>query len=137
MFWLDAALRVGWVNRAWEELTGQPAESVIGPALRVVRPERGGEPADLAASLVPPPEVVAGRPAGTRALFLNAERRTTLAADRILALSRPGGRPARRSSARCASRAILPACPIRRPTSSASASWSCGTECIGRSDSSP
>ena len=73
MFWLDAALRVGWVNRAWEARTGQPAESVTGLPCASYGPTAAGAPADTAASLVPPPEVVAGRPAGTRALFLNAE----------------------------------------------------------------
>ena len=72
MFWLDAALRVTWVNRAWEELTGQPAESVVGMASGSYGPSVAGEPADIAASLVPPPEVVAGQPAGTLTLFLHA-----------------------------------------------------------------
>ena len=26
IFWLDPALKLSWVNRAWEQLTGYPAE---------------------------------------------------------------------------------------------------------------
>ncbi len=72
MFWLDAGLRVSWVNRAWEELTGQPAESVMGLACASYGPSVAGEPADIAATLLPPPEAVAGQPAGTLTLFLHA-----------------------------------------------------------------
>ena len=44
MFWLDAALRVGWVNQAWEALTGHPAESVVGSGLRPHGPTRRASP---------------------------------------------------------------------------------------------
>ncbi|QEH36028.1 Nitrogen assimilation regulatory protein [Aquisphaera giovannonii] len=68
MFWLDPALRIVWVNRAWEALTGQSAEAVIGRTCGAHGPDRGGDPIELAASLSPPPEALAGAPAGTTAL---------------------------------------------------------------------
>src|SRR5262245_42902712 len=73
MFWLDGALHVSWVNRAWEELTGLPASSVLGLACGSHGPSKAGEPADIAASLVPPREVVAGEPTGTLTLFLHSD----------------------------------------------------------------
>ena len=73
MFWLDAALRVSWVNRAWEELTGWVADSVMGLACASYGPSLAGEPSDIAASLVPPPEAVAGQPSGTLTLLLQAD----------------------------------------------------------------
>ena len=137
MFWLDAALRVGWVNRAWEELTGQPAESMIGSALcrRTARARRRAG----RHRRKPRPSAGGGRRPARRYAgpLLECRRRTALAADRVLAVSRPGRRPARDPRSGARAERILPACPIRRPTSSASASWSCGTGCIGRSDSSP
>jgi DNA-binding NtrC family response regulator len=73
MFWLDGALHVSWVNRAWEELTGLPASSVLGLACGSHGPSKAGDPADIAASLVPPREVVAGEPTGTLTLLLHSD----------------------------------------------------------------
>ncbi len=72
MFWLDQALRVTWVNRAWEGLTGQSAESILGQTCVGYGPSAPGEPADLAASFVPPREAVSGEPAGSLTLILHA-----------------------------------------------------------------
>jgi PAS domain S-box-containing protein len=72
MFWLDQALRVTWVNRAWEGLTGLPAESLLGQTCAAFGPTEAGEPADVAASLVPPPEAVAGQPSGSLTVILHA-----------------------------------------------------------------
>ncbi len=72
IFWLDAELKLIWVNRAWELLTGYPAESVLGLACQAHSPTREGDLADLAASFYPPPESLAGQPAGTSALILHA-----------------------------------------------------------------
>ncbi len=72
MFWLDPSLRVSWVNRAWEGLTGHPAESILGQTCASYGPIASGDPADLAASFVPPPEAVDGQPCGSLTLILHA-----------------------------------------------------------------
>jgi len=72
MFWLDQALRVTWVNRAWEGLTGHRAESLLGQTCAAYGPTEAGEPADVAASFVPPPEAVAGQPSGSLTVILHA-----------------------------------------------------------------
>ena len=72
MFWLDQALRVVWVNRAREGLTGHPAESLVGQTCAAYGPTESGEPADVAASFVPPPEAVAGQPSGSLTVILHA-----------------------------------------------------------------
>ena len=61
-----------WVNRAWEGLTGQSAESIVGQTCVGCGPSEAGEPADLAASFVPPREAVSGEPAGSLTLILLA-----------------------------------------------------------------
>jgi DNA-binding NtrC family response regulator len=71
IFWLDSALKVIWVNRAWEKLTGYPAESVVGLICQAHGPTRVGDLTDLAASFRPPPETLTGQPAGTRALIFH------------------------------------------------------------------
>ena len=35
LFWLDPMLKLVWVNHAWENLTGYPAESVVGLTCRL------------------------------------------------------------------------------------------------------
>jgi DNA-binding NtrC family response regulator len=72
MFWLDQALRLTWINRAWEGLTGHPAESVVGRTCAAYGPAESGKPADVAASFVPPPEAVAGQPSGSLTVILHA-----------------------------------------------------------------
>jgi PAS domain S-box-containing protein len=72
IFWLDPALKFGWVNRAWEQLTGYPAESVVGLICQDHAPTHAGDLADLAASFHPPPESLAGQPAGTPTLIFHA-----------------------------------------------------------------
>jgi DNA-binding NtrC family response regulator len=71
-FWLDAELRIAWVNHAWEQLTGHPSQSVVGIACHAHAPTRGDDPADVAASFHPPPESLSGQPAGTTALILHS-----------------------------------------------------------------
>jgi DNA-binding NtrC family response regulator len=73
MFWLDPTLRIAWVNKAWEALTGQAAESVVGLVCAAHGPTQPGEPADLAASLSPPAESVAGFPSGCLTIILQAD----------------------------------------------------------------
>ncbi len=72
IFWLDPALKLSWVNRAWEHLTGYPAERVVGLTCQDHAPTQAGDPADLAASFRPPPESLAGQPAGTPTLIFHA-----------------------------------------------------------------
>lgn len=72
LFWLDPALKLSWVNRAWEQLTGYPAESVVGLTCQNHAPTRAGDLADLAASFHPPPESLHGQPSGTPTLIFLA-----------------------------------------------------------------
>jgi DNA-binding NtrC family response regulator len=72
VFWLDPALTLTWVNRAWEELTGYTAERVIGLTCEARGATRAGDLSDLAASFHPPAEVLCGEPAGTLTLILHA-----------------------------------------------------------------
>ncbi len=72
IFWLDSALKLMWVNHAWEELTGYTAETVVGLTCHAHGPTRSGDPSDLAASFHPPPESLAGEPAGIVTLILHA-----------------------------------------------------------------
>jgi DNA-binding NtrC family response regulator len=71
-FWLDAALRLAWVNRAWETLTGHTSEEVVGLTSFAHAPTRANDLADLAASFHPPPESLAGHAAGTPTLIFQA-----------------------------------------------------------------
>lgn len=76
-FVLGPDRRVVGVNRAMEELTGHPAEQLVGLACRPHGPTRAGDLAGLGGSLYPPPEALEGRPAGAMTLFIHAagERR--------------------------------------------------------------
>ena len=85
VFWLDPALKLTWVNRAWEKLTGYRAESVVGLTCHAHAPTRAGDLADLAASFHPPPESLAGRPRGTPTLIFS-RRASDLAPGRVLAV---------------------------------------------------
>jgi DNA-binding NtrC family response regulator len=73
IFWLDPALKLAWVNRAWEELTGYPAAAVVGLTCQAHAPTQPGDASDLAASFHPPPESLAGRPAGGPTLIYRAD----------------------------------------------------------------
>jgi DNA-binding NtrC family response regulator len=73
IFWLDPALKLTWVNRAWEELTGYPAAAVVGLTCQAHAPTQPGDASDLAASFHPPPESLAGRPAGAPTLIYRAD----------------------------------------------------------------
>ncbi len=70
IFCLDPVLRLSWVNRAWENLTGYAAESVIGLSCQDQSPDCAGELADLAASLHPPRESLAGEPVSVPTLIV-------------------------------------------------------------------
>jgi DNA-binding NtrC family response regulator len=72
-FWLDHALRLIWVNRAWEELTGVTSEAVAGLTCQAHGPTAAGDLTDLAASFRPPPEALAGQPAATSTLILHTQ----------------------------------------------------------------
>ncbi len=76
-FWLTADLKLAWVNRAWEELTGHTAESVASLVCRAHGPSREGDIQGLCGSFYPPAEAIAGQPAGAKTLVVHAsgERR--------------------------------------------------------------
>lgn len=77
LFWLTADLRLSWVNRAWEELTGSSIEEVAGLTCRAHGPTRAGDLPGLVGSFFPPAEALAGQPASVRTLIIHAsgERR--------------------------------------------------------------
>jgi len=64
LFWLNPDLKLIWVNRAWEELTGHPAEAVIGLVCHDHGPTRAGDLSGLGGSFLPPPP--RSGPAGRR-----------------------------------------------------------------------
>jgi transcriptional regulator with AAA-type ATPase domain len=71
VFWLNSELKLTWVNRAWEELTGHPAATVLGLACQPHGPTRAGDLAGLGGSHYPPPESLAGRPASVKTLIIH------------------------------------------------------------------
>jgi PAS domain S-box-containing protein len=73
VFVLNAERRLVYVNRAWEELTGYAAETVLGTDCRPMSPAKVGDPAGLGASFSPPLEALAGRPAGVPTLIVHAQ----------------------------------------------------------------
>jgi DNA-binding NtrC family response regulator len=76
-FWLNPELKIVWVNRAWEELTGHPAAVAVGLVCRAHGPTRDGDLPGLAGSFFPPPEALAGRPCAVKTLVVHpsGERR--------------------------------------------------------------
>ncbi|MGE3822446.1 MAG: sigma 54-interacting transcriptional regulator [Isosphaeraceae bacterium] len=76
-FWLTRDLRLIWVNRAWEELTGHSASEALGLVCQAHGPMVAGDLQSLGGSLFPPSEALAGTPSGSRTLFLHpsGERR--------------------------------------------------------------
>jgi len=72
LFWLNPDHKLIWVNRAWEELTGHPAESVLGLVCNAHGPTHAGDLAGLGGSFYPPAEARAGRPAGGPTLIIHA-----------------------------------------------------------------
>lgn len=72
-FWLNAGRKILWVNRAWDELTGHPAGSVVGLTCRPHGPTRAGDLLGLAGSFYPPAEALAGRPAGAKTLIIRPD----------------------------------------------------------------
>src|SRR5215468_8171212 len=73
LFCLNPDLKLIWVNRAWEELTGHPSESVLGLACHAHGPTRAGDLAGLGGSFYPPAEARAGRPAAVPTLIIHKE----------------------------------------------------------------
>ncbi len=65
LFWLGPMFKLVWVNHAWENLTGYPAESVVGLTCTAQGPTGEGGLSDLARSFHPPPKSILGEPAGT------------------------------------------------------------------------
>ncbi len=78
VFVLDRRRRVLFVNRAWEGLTGLPAEQARGLSCRRPRPAGPDDlPEDVVAHLLtPPPEVLQGTFARVRRLFHDRARPT-------------------------------------------------------------
>jgi transcriptional regulator with PAS, ATPase and Fis domain len=72
LFWLNPDHKLIWVNRAWEELTGHSAESVLGLVCNAHGPTHAGDLAGLGGSFYPPAEARAGRPAGGPTLIIHA-----------------------------------------------------------------
>jgi transcriptional regulator with AAA-type ATPase domain len=72
LFWLNPDLKLIWVNRAWEELTGHAAESVHGLVCNAHGPTHAGDLAGLGGSFYPPAEARAGRQAGGPTLIIHA-----------------------------------------------------------------
>jgi DNA-binding NtrC family response regulator len=72
LFWLSPEHKLTWVNRAWEELTGHAAESVLGLVCQAHGPTRAGDLAGLGGSFYPPAESRAGRPAGGPTLIIHS-----------------------------------------------------------------
>ena len=77
VFLLSPERRILLVNRAWEELTGHSADEVAGLECHPHGPTRPGDLGGLGGSFCPPPEALAGRPAGSNTLITHAggERR--------------------------------------------------------------
>lgn len=73
LIWLDSELRVAWVNAAWEELTGRPADSIVGVACSASVVSEADGVDDLAASFAPPPEVLGGAAASTSTLIVRPD----------------------------------------------------------------
>jgi len=71
IFLLSPGLKLSWVNRAWEELTGRTAEAVVGLVCRAHGPSDDGDLTDLGGSFYPPLEAVVGRPTSVRTLIVH------------------------------------------------------------------
>ena len=117
------------MNRAWEELTGYPAASVVGLTCQAHAPTQAGDVSDLAASFHPPPESLAGRPAGGPTLIFRADgerlwRRVEFwpFCDEQRRADRPAGDRAGRGGRRRAS-------PTRRTAGSTPSCWRSAVGC--------
>src|SRR5262249_2595182 len=100
LFLLNRRLRLLFVNRAWEALTGLPAAEALGLVCRRGEPAAAGEGLPLihAHVLCPPPEVLRGAAARARRLLpgrhwwdvefvpLRAEGRTLAVLGRVVPL---------------------------------------------------
>jgi PAS domain S-box-containing protein len=73
VFLLSPDRRILVVNKAWEELTGHSAHQVLGLECRAHGPTRPGNLDDLGGSFSPPPEAMAGQPAGSKTLIVHAD----------------------------------------------------------------
>jgi transcriptional regulator with PAS, ATPase and Fis domain len=72
LFWLNSDLKLNFVNRAWEALTGYNGAEALGLICRAHGPTREGDLAGLGGSLYPPPEALAGQPASQKTLIIHA-----------------------------------------------------------------
>lgn len=73
VFLIGPDRRILGVNRAWERLTGHPADQVTGLECRPHGPTRPGDLAGLGGSFAPPPEALAGTPAGSTTLIFRPD----------------------------------------------------------------
>ncbi len=71
LFVVNSDRRLVFVNRAWEELTGQAATEVLGRACLNAGPTRPAEPASQIGSFCPPPEAFSGTPTSALTLILH------------------------------------------------------------------
>lgn len=71
LFVINPDRRLVFVNRAWEDLTGQPAAGVLGMPCVSAGPTRAGEILSLVGSFCPPAAAFSGEPCGTLSLILH------------------------------------------------------------------
>ena len=64
LFWLGPTLKLVWVNQAWENLTGYPAESVVGLTCTAHGPTGAGGLVGPGDELPSAPRVVHGPASG-------------------------------------------------------------------------
>jgi transcriptional regulator with PAS, ATPase and Fis domain len=72
VFVLDARRRIVYVNPAWEALTGQQGDQVMGLVCEPRSAKSDGNLDNLGGSFCPPPEALAGRPASGTSLIVHA-----------------------------------------------------------------
>ena len=65
--------RIAFVNKAWEDLTGYPAEQVVGLECRPLVELKFGSLDNLGVSFCPPPEAFLGRSVASKTLIVHAD----------------------------------------------------------------
>ncbi|HXG11435.1 MAG TPA: sigma 54-interacting transcriptional regulator [Gemmataceae bacterium] len=98
LFLLDRRRRLLFVNRAWEDLTGVPADQARGLTCTRRAPTMPGPWDAVTRALAPPAEVFEGKPARARRLIAGPgsgrpARRTTMAQETAGMAAPPGERP--------------------------------------------
>ena len=137
MFWLDPALRVSLGQPRLGRTDGSSGRVGRGPDLCRVRSDRGRRAGRPGRELRP--STGGGRRPARRTLtvILHASGERLWRRVEFWPFRDQQRCSARNTRPGARGRAHRPACPIRRPTSFASASWSCGTGSIRHSASSP